>query len=173
MLDTRITVIGNLAADPVHRALDGGQTVTNFRIGSTPRRFDRRESAWVDGATSWWEVSCFSHLAENAAASFRKGDRVLVSGRARIDQWQVRDTEGAVEKSGTTARITADALGHELTHGTSTFARVVRARELPLPTREELAASLGARVDANGELHERDDVDEALAEELEGQAVPA
>lgn len=152
MHDSQITVVGNLAADPVHRQLDSGTKVTNFRIGSTPRR-RTREGAWVDAETSWWEVSCFGFLAENTAACLRKGQRVVVSGRAVVEQWQVRGEEGAVERSGTTARVTAETVGHDLAYGVSAFERVVRAVDLPVATREELAASMGQSVDAHGELH--------------------
>lgn len=158
MHDTRITVVGNLAADPVTRELDDGQHVTNFRLGATPRRFDRRSSTWVDGVTSWWEVAVFGVLATNAGASFAKGDRVVVSGRAWVDQWAVRDAAGTVEKSGVTARITADAAGHDLAHGTSSFTRVVRSREVAAPSRDEVAArlaeSMGASIDGDGVLHD-------------------
>lgn len=152
MQETHITVVGNLAADPVTREFDDGRRVTNFRLGSTPRRYDRRAERWGDGLTSWWEVATFGFLAENAADSFRKGDRVVVSGRAWVDQWAVRDAGGTVEKSGVTPRITADAAGHDLAHGTSAFTRVVRTREVPQPTREEVAASMGQAVDGHGVL---------------------
>lgn len=155
MQDTHTTVVGNLAADPVTREFDDGRSVTNFRVGATPRRYDRRTERWADGPTSWWEVATFGVLAENVAASLRKGDRVVVSGRAWVEQWAVRDAAGTVEKSGITARITADAAGHDLAHGTSAFTRVVRTREVA-PGRDELAASMGATVDANGVLSEDD-----------------
>lgn len=152
MHDSQITVVGNLAADPVHRQLDTGTKVTNFRIGSTPRR-RTREGLWVDAETSWWEVSCFGFLAENTATSLTKGQRVLVTGRAVVEQWQVRAEEGGVDRSGTTARVRADAVGHDLAYGTSAFARVVRAVDLAAAPPEEVAASMGQRVDAHGELH--------------------
>lgn len=161
MQDTRITVVGNLAADPVTRQLDDGTTVTNLRLGSTPRRFDRRTDAWVDGRTSWWEVATFGVLAVNVASSFAKGDRVVVSGRAWVEQWSVRDATGSVEKSGVTARVTAEAAGHDLAHGTTRFTRVVRSRELAEPSRDEVAASLGSRVDAHGVLTDVDEHDGA------------
>lgn len=157
MHDSQITVVGNLAADPVHRQLDTGTKVTNFRIGSTPRR-RTREGLWVDAETSWWEVSCFGFLAENTATSLSKGQRVLVTGRAVVEQWQVRGEEGGVDRSGTTARVRADAVGHDLAYGTSAFARVVRAVDLTAPP-EEVAASMNQRVDAHGELHDLEPAD--------------
>lgn len=162
MHDSQITVVGNLAADPVHRQLDTGTKVTNFRIGSTPRR-RTREGLWVDAETSWWEVSCFGFLAENTATSLSKGQRVLVTGRAVVEQWQVRGEEGGVDRSGTTARVRADAVGHDLAYGTSAFARVVRAVDLAAPAPEEVAASMGQSVDAHGELHDLQPAEPAVA----------
>ncbi|KJE25406.1 single-strand binding protein [Frankia torreyi] len=52
MLDTTITLVGNLVEDPEHRTTTNGASVCSFRLASTPRRFDRSENRWVDGATS-------------------------------------------------------------------------------------------------------------------------
>ncbi len=153
MRDTQITVVGNLAADPVRRQIDGGRFMTTFRIASTPRRL--REGVWVDGDTSWWDVCAFGVLGENAAASLGKGQRVVVHGRASVEQWSSRGENGE-ERSGTRARVTADALGHDLTYGTTAFVRVVRASETSTPGAGEVAASLGARIDADGVLVDTD-----------------
>ncbi len=149
MRDTQITVVGNLAADPVRRQIDGGRFMTTFRIASTSRRL--REGEWTDGDTSWWDVTAFAGLGENAAASLAKGQRVVVHGRASVEQWSSRGENGE-ERSGTRARVTADALGHDLTYGTSAFVRVVRASEHGAPTGADVAAAMGARVDADGVL---------------------
>jgi single-strand DNA-binding protein len=41
MNDTYMTVIGNVCDEPKLRVTGGGHTVANFRVASTPRRFDR------------------------------------------------------------------------------------------------------------------------------------
>ena len=153
MQDNTVVVVGNLAADPEYRRLDNDTEVTNFRIGSTKRRFERSANAWVDGQTSWWRVSCWRGLAANAAASLRKGDRVVVVGRVRTTTWE---KDG---RSGTSVEIDADAVGHDLAWGTSTFRRVVRTERLELPTVED--RETGLRVDANGELVDVDDADDS------------
>ena len=148
-----VTLVGNLGADPDHRQLDTGGEVTNLRVGCTERRQDRSTGEWVDGATSWWRVSCWRALAANTAASLRKGDRVVVSGTVRVQQWE-RDG-----RSGTSLEVVADAVGHDLTWGRSRFERVVRSQSLPLPggpasgeAAEDVAASLGQVVDEHGVL---------------------
>ena len=143
-----VTLVGNLGADPDYRRTDAGAEVTNFRVGCTERRQDRSTGEWVDGATSWWRVSCWRGLAANTAASLRKGDRVVVTGVVRVEHWE---REG---RSGTSLEVVADAVGHDLAWGRSRFERVVRSQSLPLPSppAEEVAASLGGSVDEHGVL---------------------
>lgn len=113
----QITVVGNLAHDPERRRTGGGDTIASFRVGCTPRQRDAKTGEWVDGETSWYRVSAFRSLGENALASLQKGQRVVVTGHLRIRDWEAGD------RRGTDAEITADAIGHDLKWGTSVFRR--------------------------------------------------
>ncbi len=113
-----LSVTGVVAADPKHFVSAAGRPVVSFRLASTERRFDRATSSWVDAGTSWYSVSAFNALAENAAASLRRGDRVVLRGRLRIRDWE---KDG---RTGTTADIVAESIGHDLLWGTTTFTRV-------------------------------------------------
>jgi single-strand DNA-binding protein len=114
MTDT-ITVTGNIATEPEHKRTPAGVAITTFRVASGQRRYDRATSAWIDSGTNWYTVSTFRRLAEHAMASLHKGDRVVLTGRLRLREW---DT-GA--KKGITAEIDAEAIGHDLLWGTSRF----------------------------------------------------
>lgn len=162
MQDNTVVVVGNLAADPDYRKLDNDAEVTNFRIGSTRRRFDKESGSWVDGGTSWWRVSCWRGLAANTATSLRRGDRVVVVGRVRTTSWEKEDG-----RSGTSVEIEADAVGHDLAWGVSSFRRVVRSERLELPTVED--PETGLRVDANGEVVGGEVADR---EALDGEPAP-
>lgn len=118
MSDT-ITIVGNLATEP-KQATPGGIPITSFRLAASQRHFDRATATWVEGNTNWYSVSVFRALGEHALQSLRKGDRIFVRGRLRIRDWT------AGEKSGTTAEIDADALGHDLLWGTTVFTRAAR-----------------------------------------------
>jgi single-strand DNA-binding protein len=118
-----ITITGNVASDPDQKRTERGISITTFRVASGQRRFDRRANAWVETGTNWYSVSAFRGLAEHAHASLRKGDRVIITGRLRIRDWE----NGS--KRGTSIEIDADAIGHDLLWGTTAFTKTVRAHE--------------------------------------------
>ena len=117
MTDT-IAISGFVATPPNPVTAAGDLKITSFRIASNQRRFDRGRDRWVDGETNWYTVTTFRQLALNVAASVMKGDRVVVTGRLKVRDWE------AGEKSGTNVEIEADAVGHDLTWGTTSFTRV-------------------------------------------------
>jgi single-strand DNA-binding protein len=120
MSDT-ITLTGLVATPPKHIVTSEGLQITSFRLASTQRRFDRVEQKWVDADTNWYTVTAFRSLAANAIGSILKGQRVIVTGRLRIREWQTD------EKNGMTIEVDADSLGHDLTFGTSAFTRTPSA----------------------------------------------
>ncbi|WP_158507134.1 single-stranded DNA-binding protein [Subtercola sp. Z020] len=112
-----ISLTGVVATDPRNLTTTDGLAITSFRLASSQRRFDRHKNAWLETGTNWYTVTVFRQLAANVASSLAKGDRVVASGRLRVREWQ----NG--EKTGMTVEVEADAVGHDLFWGTSTFAR--------------------------------------------------
>ena len=123
MIDT-LSVSGIVATTPRHIVTSEGLAVTSFRLASTQRRFDKGQAQWVDIDTNWYTVVAFRQLALNAHTSLNKGDRVVATGRVKVRNWESED------KSGTAIEIEADALGHDLLWGTSSFERNSLARDL-------------------------------------------
>ncbi|GAA5198448.1 single-stranded DNA-binding protein [Microbacterium jejuense] len=123
-----ITVTGNVASDPQFRRTQNGLPITSFRVASGQRKFDRQTERWVDSGTNWYTVSVFRGLADHAFASLHRGDRVILTGRLRQREWE------SGEKSGIAFDIEADALGHDLLWGTTTFVKDDRRRAVdPVP----------------------------------------
>ncbi|WP_213815038.1 single-stranded DNA-binding protein [Glaciihabitans sp. dw_435] len=122
-----ITITGIVATIPNVIETSQKLSIASFRLASTHRRFDRSTGAWVDGDTNWYTITAFRHLATNIAASLRKGERVIVSGRLKIRDWSAGD------KSGTNIEVEAESLGHDLSWGTTTFTRVSRAAAAVAP----------------------------------------
>lgn len=129
MADTFVTFSGWVGAEVTHREVKG-VNVANLRIGTTPRL--KRNGSWVDGETTWYSVSAWRQLADNIAASIRKGDAVIVHGRLRSDAWKRED--GTMS---TTLVVEASYVGHDLSRGTSTFVRSTRQDRAESDVHEE------------------------------------
>ena len=119
MNEAFVTLQGWVGNDVDHLETAQGNVV-NFRVGSTPR-IRRRSGEWVDGPTSWFSVTCWRTLADHVRDSVRKGEPVLVHGRLRTDVWEREDGQSSV-----THVVEASYVGHDLTRGTSVFARAAR-----------------------------------------------
>lgn len=114
-----ITVRGFLGGEVEEFITPQGLPISNFRLGCTPRRYDRKTERWVNGDTNWYTVSAFRQLAQNVKSSLHKGDPVLVTGRLRVRQW-----ENDKGQRGTSVEIDAEAIGHDLTFGSGSFTRL-------------------------------------------------
>jgi single-strand DNA-binding protein len=123
-----ITLTGVVATIPRALTTQEGLAITSFRLASSQRRFDRAQEKWVDGDTNWYTITTFRQLAANAAVSVKKGERIVVTGRLRIRDWENGD------RAGTNIEVDADALGHDLAWGTGAFSRnTVAASSEPHP----------------------------------------
>lgn len=121
MSDIQTTVVGNVVTDVRFTTTrTGGLAAASFRMASTPRRYDRDAGAWVDGETVFLTVNCWRALAEHVASSLGKGDPVLATGRLRVRAWEKE------ERRGSSLELDANAVGHDLSRGTSAFRRMVR-----------------------------------------------
>ncbi len=118
-----VTAAGIIATTPRHIQTEEGLDITSFRLASNRRRYDDELQQWVDVDTNWYTVVAFRALAANAEKSLKKGDRVVVSGRVRIRDWE-HDSG-----SGTSVEVEADALGHDLLWGTTTYSRTALSEE--------------------------------------------
>lgn len=137
MQQDQITVTGHVGTAPKHLTTPSGLAITSFRLGSTGRRFDREKDAWVDTDTNWYSVNTYRQLAKNTAASLELGQSVVVVGRLRVRAWEKDD------RHGTTVEIDADAVGHDLSWGTSTYTRVKGGSAVA--TEEDTFAEVEAR----------------------------
>ena len=109
MNDIDITVTGNLVADPKLIVTPKGTSVAEFRIASTPRM--QRGGEWVDaGDTVFLTAKAWRTLAETAAKTLRKGQRVTVIGYLRQRNWK---TESGANRS--TLEIQAITIAPALT----------------------------------------------------------
>jgi single-strand DNA-binding protein len=90
----KVTLIGNLGADPEVRSTGGGQRVASFSLATS--RTWTGASGEKQEKTEWhkcvvWNTKT-SQLADIVERYLKKGDKVYVEGRIEYRQWQ--DKEG-------------------------------------------------------------------------------
>jgi single-strand DNA-binding protein len=118
--DTIMTIVGNVVDTPRMRLTKSGHAVTNLRVASTSRRYDREQQRWIDNATLFVNVTCWRAMAENVALSVHKGQPVVVSGRYYSREYEINETVRV------SYELEANAIGHDLSRGTSEFRKTVR-----------------------------------------------
>ena len=125
----RITLVGNLTADPELRFTPSGLQVANLRIAVTPRI--REGDTWRDGETSFHTVTVWRDQASNAVDSLTKGARVIVVGRPKERTWTDQD---GVEHQVT--EVDAEELGPSLRWATAKLTRTNGGRKASSHTEE-------------------------------------
>jgi len=81
-------VEGNMARDPQTRTTPNGTAVCTFPIASS--RFYKKDGA-LEKEVSFFDVECWSKLAENCANMGRKGRGCRVVGRLKQERWNGGD----------------------------------------------------------------------------------
>jgi len=100
----KVTLIGNLGADPEVRFMPSGGSVANISLATT-RRWKDKQTGERKEATEWHRVIFFNRLAEIAGEYLKKGSQVYVEGRLQTRKWQGQDGQD---------RYTTEILAQEL-----------------------------------------------------------
>jgi single-strand DNA-binding protein len=86
----RVTLVGNLTADPELRYTPTGLEVANLRLAVTPRT-RQDDGSWAQGETSFHTVTVWRDQATNTVETLTKGARVIVVGRPKQRTWTDQD----------------------------------------------------------------------------------
>jgi len=113
-----VTLIGYVAQEPSIRTTKTGKTITELRVGITPRYRDQATGEWRAAESSYFTVSCWDRLAQHVRASMHKGEPVLVRGKFKTSTYEDKDG-----RPRTDTRITADTVGHDLSRGIANYIR--------------------------------------------------
>ena len=106
MADSTVTIVGNLTRDPELRFTAGGKGVASFGV-AVGRRY-QVNGEWKE-KTSFFNVTAWDQLGENAAASLTKGARIIVTGRLEQREYETKEGEKR-----NVVEIVADELGPSL-----------------------------------------------------------
>ena len=135
MPDTTTIITGNLTDAPELRFTPNGAAVANFRVAVTPRVRDGNQ--WKDGETSFFRITAWRQLAENATESLSKGDRVIVVGRLKARSWETPEGERR-----TVVEIDAEEIGPSLKWATAK------------PERATAGSTSGAKAKPSGQFND-------------------
>ncbi len=116
--EAHFSVTGYVATQPRFGFTRTQVPTLSMRVGWTPRRRDPKTGDWADEPSSFATVLCYRKVAENAAASLRKGDPILVKGTLRT-----REFEDAAGSKRISVDVLAESIGHDLSRGISVFTR--------------------------------------------------
>lgn len=86
----KVTLIGNLGADPEIRYMPNGDAVANISLATTMRWKDRQSGERKE-STEWHRVVFFRRLAEIVGEYLKKGSQVYIEGRLQTRKWQGQD----------------------------------------------------------------------------------
>lgn len=81
----KVSLVGNLCADPSVRFSAGGVAVCNLRVACTERV--KKGDKWED-QTEFVTVVVFGKNAENAGQYLQKGRQVYAEGRMQTREWE-------------------------------------------------------------------------------------
>lgn len=119
MADSSVTIAGSLGKDPELRFTQSGKAVASGVVAVANRY--QRQGEWQED-TAWVEFSCWDALAENFAASCVKGNRVMVTGRFKQEEWEDKDSG----KKRTKLVLAADEVAVSLRWARAEIERVTR-----------------------------------------------
>lgn len=86
----KITLIGNLGADPEVRSIDNNRKVTSFSL-ATNKSYTNSRGEKVE-KTEWFRISAWNKLADVAENYLKKGSLVYVEGELSTNEYT--DKEG-------------------------------------------------------------------------------
>lgn len=79
----KLTIVGNLGRDPEMRYLPSGSPVTDMSVATNRVYTDGNGQKVTE--TSWFRVTAWGSMGENANQYLKKGSRILVEGYLKPD----------------------------------------------------------------------------------------
>jgi len=89
-MSTSVTLIGRVGTEPELKFTNSNKAVASFSM-VTSRNYKDDAGDWQETETTWWRVTVWDKQGENVTESVRKGDNVIVQGRAFMDTYTDKD----------------------------------------------------------------------------------
>ena len=85
------SIVGNVGSDAELKVTPNGYNVSSFSVAVTPR--NQKNGEWSDGETMWFRCFVWGENAASAAVAVRKGQKVFVDGRFKMDTYTSKEGE--------------------------------------------------------------------------------
>ncbi|MCL5992539.1 MAG: single-stranded DNA-binding protein [Bacteroidetes bacterium] len=82
----RVTLIGNLGADPELKSTPQGVSVCTINLATTDRYKDK--SGEFKDSTEWHRIVFWERLAETVSKYLKKGSKIYVEGKLKYRQYE-------------------------------------------------------------------------------------
>jgi single-strand DNA-binding protein len=93
----KVTLIGNLGADPEIRSTSGGNKVANFSVATsrqwTSASGEKQEKTEWHKCVAWNQGSRGTGLADIIERYVKKGDKIYVEGAIEYRQWEDKEKQ--------------------------------------------------------------------------------
>ena len=108
MADSNVTLVGRLTHDPELKFLNSGAASVRVNIAVEKRWQNRQTQEW-ETRVSFFTLIVWNKMAENVAASLKKGYRVVVFGALEQRSWE---TDTGEKRS--VVEVVVEAIGPDL-----------------------------------------------------------
>ena len=112
----QVVLVGNITDAPELRYTQSGAALANFTVAVSHR--SKHNGEWQDVSDGFFRCTAWRSVAENAAKTLKKGDRVLVAGKLVQGTWE--DKDGAKRQ---TVEIQVTNVGPDLQFATAEVER--------------------------------------------------
>ena len=137
----RITIGGNLTADPELRSLPSGTSVCKLRIANNRRWKNGQTGEWQD-RVGFYDVTVWGAQGENCARYLSKGRPVAIDGRLEWREWET--PEGGKRQAVDIIADTVQFLGGRDEGAPSGGQGFTPRSDVPVDTSDFAAAPAGA-----------------------------
>jgi len=83
----RVTIIGNLGADPEIKHMPSGDAAATLSVATSEAWKDKKTGEQVE-KTEWHRVVAYGRLAEIMGEYLKKGSKVYIEGSLQTRKWQ-------------------------------------------------------------------------------------
>lgn len=89
-MKNKVILIGNVGNDPETRTLESGTIVTNFRLATSEKIYNKQTQEARE-ETAWHSITMFGKLAEITDKYVTKGMTLYLEGKITYNEWTDKD----------------------------------------------------------------------------------